>query len=48
MSAEQNIALARRFLKAFANGDLGTLDELLGSDFVNHSLLPGEDSGGEG
>ena len=27
MSAEQNMALARRFLEAFANGDLDTLDE---------------------
>src|SRR5215208_4653468 len=48
MSAEQNMALARRFLEAFANGDLGTLDELLASDFVNHNPLPGQDSGREG
>src|SRR5919107_282804 len=48
MSAQHNMALARRFLKAFANGDLGTLDELLASEFVNHSLLPGQDSGREG
>jgi serine phosphatase RsbU (regulator of sigma subunit)/predicted ester cyclase len=48
MSTEQNMALARRFLEAFANGDLGTLDELLASDFVNHSPLPGQDPGREG
>ena len=45
MSAEHNMALARRFLEAFANGDLGTLDELLASDFVNHNPLPGQDLG---
>src|SRR5215218_9519155 len=48
MSAEQNMALARRFLEAFANGDLDTLDELLAPDFINHSLLPGQDPGREG
>src|SRR5215213_9182621 len=48
MSAEQNMALARRFLEAFANADLDTLDELLAPDFINHSLLPGQDPGREG
>jgi predicted ester cyclase len=48
MSAEQNMALARRFLEAFANGDLDTLDELLAPDFVNHNLLPSQDPGREG
>jgi predicted ester cyclase len=48
MSAEQNMALARRFLKAFANADLDTLDELLAPEFINHSLLPGQDPGREG
>src|SRR5918994_3352425 len=48
MSAQHNMALARRFLKAFANGDLGTLDELLASEFVNHNPLPGKDPGREG
>src|SRR5215203_205609 len=47
ISAEHNMALARRFLEAFANGDLGTLDELLASDFVNHNPLPGQDPGRE-
>ena len=45
---EENKALARRFLEAFANGDLNTLDEILAPDFVNHSLLPGQDPGREG
>jgi serine phosphatase RsbU (regulator of sigma subunit)/predicted ester cyclase len=48
MSAEENMALARRFLEAFANGDLDTLEELLAPDFVNHNLLPSQDPGREG
>jgi serine phosphatase RsbU (regulator of sigma subunit)/predicted ester cyclase len=48
MSAEQNMALARRFLEAFANAELDTLDELLAPEFINHSLLPGQDPGREG
>ena len=47
-SEDENKALARRFLEAFANGDLGTLDELLASDFINHNPLPGQDPGREG
>jgi predicted ester cyclase len=45
---ETNKALARRFLEAFANGDLHTLDELLAPEFINHSLLPGQVPGREG
>jgi ketosteroid isomerase-like protein len=47
-SEDKNKALARRFLEAFANGDLDTLDELLAPDFINHSPLPGQDPGREG
>jgi serine phosphatase RsbU (regulator of sigma subunit)/predicted ester cyclase len=47
-SEDENKALARRFLEAFANGDLHTLDELLAPEFINHSLLPGQDPGREG
>jgi predicted ester cyclase len=47
-SEDNNKALARRFLEAFANGDLDTLDELLAPDFINHSLLPGQGLGREG
>ena len=47
-SEDNNKALARRFLEAFANGELDTLDELLAPDFINHSPLPGQDSGREG
>jgi serine phosphatase RsbU (regulator of sigma subunit)/predicted ester cyclase len=48
LSEDNNKALARRFLKAFANADLGTLDELLASEFINHNPLPGQDPGREG
>ena len=47
-SEDENKALARRFLKAFANGDPDTLDELLAPEFINHSPLPGQDPGREG
>src|SRR5215217_7116401 len=47
-SEDNNKALARRFLEAFANGDLHTLEELLAPDFINHSLLPGQAPGREG
>jgi len=42
MSAEDNKAIARRFLEAQAKGDLDMLDELLAPDFVDRSLLPGQ------
>jgi serine phosphatase RsbU (regulator of sigma subunit)/ketosteroid isomerase-like protein len=45
---ENNKALVRRFLEADARGDLETLDELLAPDFVDHSLLPGQEPGREG
>jgi serine phosphatase RsbU (regulator of sigma subunit)/predicted ester cyclase len=45
---EKNMALVRRFLEAEANADLDMLDELLGPDFVDHSLLEGQDPGREG
>jgi ketosteroid isomerase-like protein len=35
-------------LEAQAKGDLEALDELLAPDFVDHSLLPGQDPGREG
>ena len=44
MSAEENMALARRFLEArVAKRDLDAVDEMLTPDFVNHNrLLPGQ------
>ena len=47
MSAEENKALARRFLEAQARGDLDTLDELMTPDFVDRSVLPGQGSSRE-
>jgi serine phosphatase RsbU (regulator of sigma subunit)/predicted ester cyclase len=45
---ERNMALVRRFQEAEANGDLDMLDELLAPDFVDHSLLEGQEPGREG
>src|ERR671933_195102 len=45
---EENKALVRRFVEAFASGDLQTLDELLAPDFVDHSLQPDQEPGREG
>ena len=47
-SQDENKALARRFLEAFANAELHTLDELLAPEFINHNPLPGQDPGREG
>ena len=47
-SAEENKALVCRFLEAQAKGDLEALDELLALDFVDHGMLPDQDSGREG
>jgi predicted ester cyclase len=44
-SAEVNKALARHFLeRAWKEGDLDAIDEMMGPDFVDHSLLPGQGS----
>ena len=45
---ERNMALVRRYWEAHAKGDLDTLDELLAPDFVDHSLLDGQEPGREG
>ena len=37
MSAEENMALARRFMEARVKGDLDAMDEMMAPDFVNHS-----------
>ncbi len=42
MSAEENKALARRFLEAQAKGDLEVLEELMAPDFLDRSVLPGQ------
>jgi serine phosphatase RsbU (regulator of sigma subunit)/predicted ester cyclase len=44
MSAEENMALARRFMEARVKRDLNAVDELLAPDFVNHNkLVPGQE-----
>src|SRR5215210_6449267 len=49
MSVEQNMALARRFMEARVEGDVGALEEMLPPDFVSHTkLLPEEEQGREG
>lgn len=45
---EQNKALVRRFLEAVQKGDSDTMHELLSPDFVDHSLLPGQEPGRDG
>jgi serine phosphatase RsbU (regulator of sigma subunit)/ketosteroid isomerase-like protein len=39
VSAEVNMALARRFMEARIKGDLDAVDEILAPDFVNHTSL---------
>src|SRR5918998_2475121 len=51
MSAEENMALARRFITARvkSKGDLDAVDEMLLPGFVSHTeLLPGQEPGREG
>ncbi len=49
MSAEENMALARRFLRALVKGDLDTMDEMMAPDYVSHTpFLPKQGPGREG
>jgi predicted ester cyclase len=44
-SAEENVALARRFMEARIKGDLDATDEMLAPHFANHNrLLPGQET----
>jgi predicted ester cyclase len=48
VSAEENMALARRFMEAQVMGDLDALDDMLAPDFVSHNkLLRGQEPGRE-
>jgi ketosteroid isomerase-like protein len=48
-AAEENMALARRFMEARVKGDLDALDEMMTPDFVSHSkLLPDQGPDREG
>ena len=49
MSAEENMALARRFMEARVKGDLDAMDEMMAPDFVSHTkLLPDQKPDREG
>src|SRR5215210_3904997 len=49
MSAEENMALARRFMEARVKGDLDTLEEMMTPDYVSHAkLLPDQQPDREG
>ncbi len=49
MSAEQNKALVRKFFEeVWSKGNVAVVDELLASDFVDRSLLPGQGPSREG
>jgi serine phosphatase RsbU (regulator of sigma subunit)/predicted ester cyclase len=47
-SAEENKAIVRRFLEELDKGNLDVIDELLAPDFVDRSLLPGQEPDREG
>jgi steroid delta-isomerase-like uncharacterized protein len=48
-SAEQNMALVRRFWEARVKGDWDAVDEMLAPDFVNHNkMLPDQEPDREG
>jgi serine phosphatase RsbU (regulator of sigma subunit)/predicted ester cyclase len=48
LAEEKNNALARRFLEAQTKCDLAAMDEMMASDFVDLSLLPGQAPDREG
>jgi serine phosphatase RsbU (regulator of sigma subunit)/ketosteroid isomerase-like protein len=48
LSAQENIALVRRFLEARAKRDLDAMDEILAPNFVQHALAPGQQLDREG
>jgi serine phosphatase RsbU (regulator of sigma subunit)/predicted ester cyclase len=48
VSAEENKALVRRFFEAQVTGDLHAMKEMTSAEFVDHSVLPGQDPGREG
>jgi ketosteroid isomerase-like protein len=49
MSAEENMALARRFMEARVKGDVDAVDEMMAPNFVSHArLLPNQAPDREG
>ena len=45
---DENKALVRRFLEAMGEGDLGAMRKMMTPDFVDRSVLPGQESDREG
>jgi serine phosphatase RsbU (regulator of sigma subunit)/predicted ester cyclase len=48
VSADENRALVRRFLEAMDEGNLDAMKEMMAPDFIDRSVLPGEESDREG
>jgi predicted ester cyclase len=48
MSAEENMAPARRFLKARGRGDLDAIEQMMAPDFVDHTLARSQEPDREG
>jgi steroid delta-isomerase-like uncharacterized protein len=49
MAAEENKEIVRRFWEVWEEGNLGLVDEVVGSDYVNHSPgMPNQPEGPEG
>ena len=48
MSADENKALVRRFLRAMGEGDLDAMREVMAPDFVDRSVLAGQEPDREG
>jgi hypothetical protein len=48
MSAEENMALARRFLEIRGKGDLDAIEQIMAPDFVDHTLAPSQEPDREG
>jgi serine phosphatase RsbU (regulator of sigma subunit)/predicted ester cyclase len=48
MSAEENMTLASRFLKARGKGDLDAIEKMMAPDFVDHTLAPSQEPDREG
>jgi len=47
-SADENKALVRRFLEAMGEGNLELMKDIMATDFIDRSLLPGQESDREG
>jgi len=48
MSTDPNKDVVRRSYEVYASGDLGVLDSVLASDYVDHNPVPGQGPGIEG